>query len=602
MGPIQVVVEDGNNLVLEVTPTPDTTVILDRGIAGPPGPAGDGDVDGPASSTDNAVARFDGTTGKVIQNSNVTIDDSGNLTYSAGTANGVAYLNGSKVLTTGSALTFDGTTLGLISSGLNTQNTVSDTVDPISATTNQIRMGAAGFMAFRIGTAFDFNLDSYNSAFPINVYNVSSAGVHKWSVAGSEQMRLTSTGLGIGTSSPGSLWSGANRLVVGGGSGASGTTIYTGTGDAGTLAFADGTTGTDPYRGFVQYLHSNDSMLLGTAGSTKATLDSSGNLGIGTSSPSDRVHAYANAADVGIQVQNNTHGSFLRSDATGTQIATNSATKPIYFYVGAAERMRLDSSGNLGIGTSSPGEKLTVSSTAATFAAQFISSASFGSSVAINATATGGKQWAIQATANGDGTVGGGFFTINNQTDASVPFRLSASGNLGLGVTPSAWTTVTPAIELKNGVHFATLNTGTPLAYFGANCFYNGSNWIYKVSTNNAVRYELNSGGNGSHAWFTAPSGTAGDAISFTQALTLTSDGNLVAGNTTTSFRINATVASGADRDIFGAQIAGASNGFTVKWNHSTTTTRVNIQNLPTSSAGLAAGDLYNDSGTLKVA
>jgi hypothetical protein len=39
-----------------------------------------GDVDGPASATDNAVARFDGTTGKLIQNSAVTIDDSGNIT------------------------------------------------------------------------------------------------------------------------------------------------------------------------------------------------------------------------------------------------------------------------------------------------------------------------------------------------------------------------------------------------------------------------------------------------------------------------------------------------------------------------------------------
>lgn len=34
MGPIQVVVTDANNLVLEVTPTPDTNVILDRGVAG----------------------------------------------------------------------------------------------------------------------------------------------------------------------------------------------------------------------------------------------------------------------------------------------------------------------------------------------------------------------------------------------------------------------------------------------------------------------------------------------------------------------------------------------------------------------------------------
>jgi hypothetical protein len=42
--------------------------------------AADGDVVGPGSSTDNAVARFDTTTGKLIQNSDVTIDDSGNIT------------------------------------------------------------------------------------------------------------------------------------------------------------------------------------------------------------------------------------------------------------------------------------------------------------------------------------------------------------------------------------------------------------------------------------------------------------------------------------------------------------------------------------------
>jgi len=38
---------------------------------------GTGDVHGPASSTDNAIARYDLTTGKIIQNSGATIDDSG---------------------------------------------------------------------------------------------------------------------------------------------------------------------------------------------------------------------------------------------------------------------------------------------------------------------------------------------------------------------------------------------------------------------------------------------------------------------------------------------------------------------------------------------
>ena len=46
-------------------------------------PVGAGDVSGPASSTDNAITRFDGTTGKVIQNSGVIIDDSNNVTLQA---------------------------------------------------------------------------------------------------------------------------------------------------------------------------------------------------------------------------------------------------------------------------------------------------------------------------------------------------------------------------------------------------------------------------------------------------------------------------------------------------------------------------------------
>lgn len=65
-----------------------TTVSLDDLQLGPPvqesvssggGGGGTGDVVGPASSTDNAVVRFDGTTGKLIQGSAVTIDDAGNI-------------------------------------------------------------------------------------------------------------------------------------------------------------------------------------------------------------------------------------------------------------------------------------------------------------------------------------------------------------------------------------------------------------------------------------------------------------------------------------------------------------------------------------------
>jgi hypothetical protein len=58
-----------------------------QGIQGFTGSQGSGDLTGPASATDNAVVRFDGTTGKLVQNSAVTIDDNGFISTSQTTAN-----------------------------------------------------------------------------------------------------------------------------------------------------------------------------------------------------------------------------------------------------------------------------------------------------------------------------------------------------------------------------------------------------------------------------------------------------------------------------------------------------------------------------------
>ena len=53
--------------------TDGTVILVGSGLGGA------GDVQGPASATDNAIARFDGTNGKIIQNSGATVDDSGNV-------------------------------------------------------------------------------------------------------------------------------------------------------------------------------------------------------------------------------------------------------------------------------------------------------------------------------------------------------------------------------------------------------------------------------------------------------------------------------------------------------------------------------------------
>jgi hypothetical protein len=82
--------------------------VLISGGAGSPTWAnyGAGDVTGPASSTDNAIARFDQTTGKIIQNSVVTIDDTGNVSGILSQQ----FSNGSAVTLAAGKLWYDGST------------------------------------------------------------------------------------------------------------------------------------------------------------------------------------------------------------------------------------------------------------------------------------------------------------------------------------------------------------------------------------------------------------------------------------------------------------------------------------------------------------
>jgi hypothetical protein len=96
-----------------------------------------------------------------------------------------------------------------------------------------------------------------------------------------------------------------------------------------------------------------------------------------------------------------------------------------------------------------------------------------------------------------------------------------------LGVTPSAWSTIT-ALQVKNAFVGGLTNN----AYFGANAYYNGTNYIYQASSFASLYFQSSS----AHQWFTAPSGTAGNAITFTQAMTLDASGNLGLGTTSPTF------------------------------------------------------------------
>jgi hypothetical protein len=141
-------------------------------------------------------------------------------------------------------------------------------------------------------------------------------------------------------------------------------------------------------------------------------------------------------------------------------------------------------------------------------------------------------------------TISGTSGIVNDATDLSYTGTLTgstgvvnigsgqvykdASGNVGIGTTPSAWDSGRKAIEFDAGN--SVYSNYTNQIGLTSNAYFNGTNWIYKT-TASAGYYTL---GQATHVWNVAPSGTAGNAITFTQAMTLDSSGNLLVGATAT--------------------------------------------------------------------
>jgi hypothetical protein len=145
--------------------------------------------------------------------------------------------------------------------------------------------------------------------------------------------------------------------------------------------------------------------------------------------------------------------------------------------------------------------------------------------------------------------------------------RFTSAGNLGLGVTPSAWGGNNKAIEGAYGTSYS-FDLNVPIAHIASNAYNNGTNWIYKISAP-ASRYIVN-GWTGEHIWYNAPSGTAGNAISFTQAMTLFANGNLAVGTATDSgYKLDV---SGTGRFSSDVTLSSTGNAF-VLLNNTTTTT-----------------------------
>lgn len=268
-----------------------------------------------------------------------------------------------------------------------------------------------------------------------------------------------------------------------------------------------------------------------------------------------------------------------------------------YITTAATERMRITAGGLVGIGTTSPDEQLSVAGNIRLI----------GNKAIIFQQSTGVAVGSIQFR-NGTGVTKaaiGSYYNVGDEgalefigPTSSTNMILNSSGNLGLGVTPSAWSAGSAiAVQISN---YATVSSsGAYGGSYSSNCYYSSTGWKY-LTTDNATRYGQIAG---QHQWYTASSGTAGTAVTFTQAMTLDASGNLGLGatpsawvSTSKALEIGSLVSiesSGGGFANYGSNFYRSASGFQYKANgYASSATQYNGQHqwyiAPSGTAGAA--------------
>ena len=190
-------------------------------------------------------------------------------------------------------------------------------------------------------------------------------------------------------------------------------------------------------------------------------------------------------------------------------------------------------------------------------------------------TTTGNHSWRIASA----GTAG-------NAITFTTGMTLDVNGTLGLGVTPSAWSGGINAIQFGPlGAVSSSTTAGTVLSN---NAYATSPGWAAKyITTGTASYYEQYAG---THYWLTAPSGTAGNAITFTQAMTLDNSGTLI---------INATSKISGNTNLSVQGNTNTSNIFEQKDVSTSYATNNYYQVFYNSSNTVAGGIAHNAAGTV---
>ena len=270
---------------------------------------------------------------------------------------------------------------------------------------NDMYAGEGPAIEFRVGENTEIESEDVSGLIAVvkedNGDGVTAAAMTFWTGAdqadATEKMRITSAGLvGIGATAPTDYDAGADNLVVYDSVNA-GISIIAGTSGTSAIHFGDGTSAAS-YRGYINYSHGSDAFTFATGAAARMTIDSSGNVGIGTAVPSSKMEIqdtlssdtqstpetllilgakYSDSVGTNGAAGSGTMLQFeIPSDdtnpITGTAIAglkenaddgINNAAMAFYISQDDTtldEAMRIDSAGNVGIGTSSPDTELEI--------------------------------------------------------------------------------------------------------------------------------------------------------------------------------------------------------------------------------------------------
>ncbi len=260
--------------------------------------------------------------------------------------------------------------------------------------------------------------------------------------------------VGIGIASPGSYHS-STQLAVGNTSGEGQITIVSGSSNDANINFADGTSGSATAEGIIRYKHSNNQMELYTGQALALTIDSSQRVGIGTNNPENDV------SGLHVSVASSTDQLYLERTGSGTGRYYLGTSNNSFFIVDDAQsatRLMIDSSGKVGIGTTSPSEVLQVNHSASdgdsgilivnesTSIANdtFLGGIGFDSADGNIPSTVGEASAAIvarSAEAHGTGDKGGNLLFLtsaiddDDDTGSHERMRITSDGRLGINVT-----------------------------------------------------------------------------------------------------------------------------------------------------------------------